>query len=57
VVLAADDPGIPGYRSGYHGWRLVTRQVDLRALADGGHYFVASRPAQVAAILTAAMRE
>jgi amino acid adenylation domain-containing protein len=57
VVLAADDLSTPDHRSACRAWRLITRRLDVRELADGGHYFVVSRPARVAAIVTESWRE
>jgi surfactin synthase thioesterase subunit len=48
VVVAADDPYTAGSRHRYREWRLLADQVDLHELADGGHYFLRTRPAQAA---------
>jgi amino acid adenylation domain-containing protein len=48
VVVAADDPYTAGSRHRYREWQLVADQVDLHELADGGHYFLRTRPAQAA---------
>ncbi len=55
VVVAADDPSTTGFTRRHGEWRLLTDEVDLRQLADGGHYFLRTRPAQAAeAVLQAA---
>ena len=48
VVVAADDPYTTGSRHRYRDWQLLADQVDLHELADGGHYFLRTRPAQAA---------
>jgi amino acid adenylation domain-containing protein len=48
VVVAADDPYTAGSRHQYRDWQLLADQVDLHELADGGHYFLRTRPAQAA---------
>ena len=48
VVVAADDPYTAGSQSRYRDWQLLADQVDLHELADGGHYFLRTRPAQAA---------
>jgi amino acid adenylation domain-containing protein len=45
VVLADDDASTAG---SYHDWKLLADHVDLYRLADGGHYFLRTRPAQAA---------
>ncbi|WP_369244530.1 amino acid adenylation domain-containing protein [Streptomyces sp. R41] len=55
VVVAADDPSTTEYRRQYRDWQLLADQVDLHELADGGHYFLRTRPAEAAqAVLRAA---
>ena len=55
VVVAADDPSTADHARRHGEWRLLTDEVDLRQLADGGHYFLRTRPAQAAeAVLQAA---
>jgi surfactin synthase thioesterase subunit len=55
VVAAADDPHTAGFRDRHQGWRLLADHVDLHELADGGHYFPRTRPAEAAhAVLVAA---
>ncbi|HEX6969585.1 MAG TPA: amino acid adenylation domain-containing protein [Micromonosporaceae bacterium] len=51
VVVAADDPTTSGYRHRYDRWQLLAETVRLRELPDGGHYFVRTRPAEVATIV------
>jgi surfactin synthase thioesterase subunit len=48
VVVAADDPYTAGSRHRYREWQLLADQVNLHELADGGHYFLRTRPAQAA---------
>ena len=55
VVAAADDPATPDPGRGHRGWQLLATRVDLHELADGGHYFLRTRPADAArAVLGAA---
>ncbi|WP_089156221.1 non-ribosomal peptide synthetase [Micromonospora sp. NBS 11-29] len=53
VVVATDDPGTRGYDHRYADWRLVADRVELHEVADGGHYFVGSRPGVTAALVRA----
>jgi amino acid adenylation domain-containing protein len=54
AVVAADDPSTAEFRERHRDWRLLTEVVDLHELADGGHYFVRTRPAGAArAVLSA----
>jgi surfactin synthase thioesterase subunit len=48
VVVAADDPSTADSAVRYRDWGFVTGQVDRHELADGGHYFLRTRPAQAA---------
>ncbi|MET9661942.1 amino acid adenylation domain-containing protein [Streptomyces sp. NPDC006510] len=48
VVVAADDPSTAEYPRRYRDWQLLAGQVDLHELADGGHYFLRTRPAEAA---------
>ncbi|MFC3572336.1 amino acid adenylation domain-containing protein [Streptomyces yaanensis] len=55
VVVAADDPSTAEFPGRYRDWELLAEQVDLHELADGGHYFLRTRPAEAAqAVLAAA---
>jgi amino acid adenylation domain-containing protein len=55
VVVAADDPATAGYRERYREWELLAEHVELCELAHGGHYFLRTRPDEVArAVLRAA---
>ncbi|MGW3499039.1 non-ribosomal peptide synthetase [Streptomyces sp. NPDC001020] len=55
VVVAADDPSTADFRDRYRDWRLLAEHVDLHEVADGGHYFLRTRPAEAAqAVLSAA---
>ncbi|MCS0600817.1 amino acid adenylation domain-containing protein [Streptomyces sp. LP11] len=56
VVVAADDPFTAGHADRHRDWLLLAEQVDLHELADGGHYFPRTRPADAArAVLRAAV--
>ncbi|MFF8725865.1 amino acid adenylation domain-containing protein [Streptomyces sp. NPDC015171] len=56
VVVAADDPHTAGHTDRHRDWLLLADQVDLHELADGGHYFLRTRPAESArAVLNAAL--
>jgi surfactin synthase thioesterase subunit len=48
VVVAADDPVTAGFPTRHRDWRLLATHVDLHELADGGHYFPRTRPAEAA---------
>ena len=55
VVVAADDPSTAEYPRRHRDWQLLAEHVDLHELADGGHYFLRTRPAEAAqAVLRAA---
>ena len=55
VVVAADDEITAGYVRHWRDWQLLAARVDLHELADGGHYFPRTRPAETArALLDAA---
>jgi amino acid adenylation domain-containing protein len=48
VVVAADDPSTGEFPRRYREWQLLAEHVDLQELADGGHYFLRTRPADAA---------
>ncbi|GEL16740.1 non-ribosomal peptide synthetase [Pseudonocardia asaccharolytica] len=48
VVVAADDPITAEFPRRHGEWRLLAEHVDLHELADGGHYFLRTRPAAAA---------
>ena len=48
VVVAADDPSTAEFPGRYRDWQLLAEHVDLHELADGGHYFLRTRPAEAA---------
>ena len=48
VVVAADDPITSGLPPRHRDWELLAEHVDLHELADGGHYFVRTRPTEAA---------
>ncbi|MFD4137603.1 amino acid adenylation domain-containing protein [Streptomyces sp. NPDC058572] len=55
VVVAADDPNTAEFPRRYRDWQLLAEHVDLHELADGGHYFLRTRPTEAAkAVLRAA---
>jgi surfactin synthase thioesterase subunit len=55
VVVAADDPFTARAGHDYRDWQLLAAHVGLYQLADGGHYFLRTRPAEAAhAVLRAA---
>jgi amino acid adenylation domain-containing protein len=55
VVAAADDAITSPLPPRHRDWELLAEQVDLHELADGGHYFMRTRPTQAAqAVLYAA---
>src|SRR5215469_3971829 len=57
VVVASDDPVTAEYEARHQDWKVFAEQVDLQELADGGHYFLRTRPAEAAqTVLSAAAR-
>jgi amino acid adenylation domain-containing protein len=48
VVVAADDPKTADSPRRYREWEALVEHVDLHELADGGHYFLRTRPAEAA---------
>ena len=48
VVVAADDPSTAVYPRRHLDWQLLAEHVDLHELADGGHYFLRTRPTEAA---------
>jgi amino acid adenylation domain-containing protein len=55
VVVAADDPITAEFPRRHRDWQLLAEHIDLHELADGGHYFLRTRPTEAAqAILRAA---
>jgi surfactin synthase thioesterase subunit len=48
VVVAADDRVTEGFPSRHRDWRLLAEHVELHELADGGHYFLRTRPTEAA---------
>lgn len=55
VVVAADDPNTAEFPRRHRDWQLLAERVDLHELADGGHYFLRTRPVEAAqAVLRAA---
>ncbi|MFF4231827.1 amino acid adenylation domain-containing protein [Streptomyces sp. NPDC001820] len=55
VVVAADDPYTADFPRRFRDWQLLAEHVDLHELADGGHYFLRTRPTEAAkAVLRAA---
>ena len=56
VVVAADDPATAGFRERHGDWELLAEHVELHELADGGHYFLRTRPAEAAQAVAACRR-
>jgi amino acid adenylation domain-containing protein len=48
VVVAADDPSTADFSRRHRDWQLLAEHVDLHELADGGHYFLRTRPTEAA---------
>ena len=48
VLIAADDPATAAFPWRYRDWELLAERVDLHELADGGHYFLRTRPTEAA---------
>jgi len=48
VVVAADDAATAGFHVRHQDWELLAQDVELHELADGGHYFPRTRPAEAA---------
>ena len=57
VVLATDDSHTAGFSGRHRDWRLLADHVDLHELADGGHYFPRTRPAEAARAVRQAVLE
>ena len=57
VVLAADDPHTAGFPGRHRAWQFLADHVDLHELADGGHYFPRTRPAEAAGAVRQAVPE
>ncbi|MEU1184674.1 amino acid adenylation domain-containing protein [Streptomyces sp. NPDC005820] len=51
VVVAADDPVTAGHARRHRDWELLADRVDLHELAEGGHYFLRTCPAEAAQIV------
>ena len=51
VVVAADDPATAGFVHRHQDWQLLAEHVDLHELADGGHYFLRTRPTETAQVV------
>jgi amino acid adenylation domain-containing protein len=55
VVIAVDDPVTADFQVRHRDWELLAEHVELHELADGGHYFPRTRPADAAqAVLVSA---
>jgi hypothetical protein len=57
VVVAADDPSSADFTGRYRDWQFLADRVDLHELADGGHYFPRTRPAETARAVLRAVLE
>jgi amino acid adenylation domain-containing protein len=53
VVVAADDPATAGHQERYRDWERLAGTVHLHELDEGGHYFVRTRPAALADLISA----
>jgi surfactin synthase thioesterase subunit len=51
VVVAADDPSTAELPRRHHDWELLAEHVDVHELADGGHYFLRTRPTAAAQVV------
>ncbi|MFI1534803.1 amino acid adenylation domain-containing protein [Streptomyces anandii] len=54
VVAAADDPHTARFAERHQEWRLLAERVEPHELADGGHYFPRTRPAEAARVVLGA---
>ena len=54
VVAAADDPATPDPGRSHSDWQLLAAHVNLHELADGGHHFLRTRPAEAAQVVLSA---
>jgi surfactin synthase thioesterase subunit len=54
VVVARDDPSTAKVTEGYGDWREVSDVVRVHELEQGSHYFVSTRPKDVADVVRAA---
>lgn len=52
AVAAADDPATEGFTQRYRGWQRLG-EVTPYLLGEGGHYFIRSRPAEIATLVAA----
>jgi amino acid adenylation domain-containing protein len=57
VLLAADDSHTAGLPGRHRHWQLLADHVDLHELADGGHFFPRTRPAEAARAVRHAVLE
>jgi amino acid adenylation domain-containing protein len=55
VVVASDDPSTVAYPRRHREWELLAEHVDLHELADGGHYYLRTRPTQAAQAVVGAV--
>ncbi|MFB9907867.1 non-ribosomal peptide synthetase [Allokutzneria oryzae] len=53
VVVAADDKATEGHERESGKWPLLAENVEVRELAEGGHYFPRTRPGETAAVIRA----
>ncbi|EFE65015.1 non-ribosomal peptide synthetase [Streptomyces viridosporus ATCC 14672] len=51
VVVTTDDPITAGHSRRHRDWELLAAHVDLRELAEGGHYFPRSCPTEAAQVV------
>lgn len=55
VVVAADDPTVAD-SSRRRDWKLLAENVDVYEIAAGGHYFLRTRPAEMAELIVRTVR-
>ncbi|MDH3680552.1 MAG: amino acid adenylation domain-containing protein [Acidimicrobiia bacterium] len=51
LVVAADDPSTAEWPHRHSDWQLLAERVDVHELADGGHYFLRTRPTEAAEVV------
>jgi len=56
VVVASDDPITAEFDRRHQDWQVFAEHIDLQELADGGHYFLRTRPAEAAQTVLSAAR-
>ncbi|TQF02714.1 amino acid adenylation domain-containing protein [Kitasatospora acidiphila] len=54
LVLARDDASTARFEQGYGEWKALCDEVNVHQLAQGGHYFIGTRPAEAAGLVLSA---